>query len=68
MDNLRMKEFRKHESMFSWVIRRTPDAPLYAKTVWKDKEHFWVTLIRRMQEVFLKAKKCIPAITQQTEA
>lgn len=36
------------------------------KPFWKDKEHFWLRLIKRMQEACLKVKKYIHVIIQQT--
>lgn len=38
------------------------------KPFWKDKEHFWVTFDKKDARSLLEGEKCIPAITQQTEA
>ena len=36
------------------------------KPFWKDKDHFWVTFDKGMQEVCSKVKKCILVIIRQT--
>lgn len=36
------------------------------KPFWKDKNHFGLHLIKRMQEVYLKVKKYILVIIRQT--
>ena len=36
------------------------------KPFWKNKDHFWVTFDKEMQEACSKVKKCILVIIRQT--
>lgn len=38
------------------------------KPFWKNKDRFWVTFDKEVQEVFWKVKKCIRAIIRQIVA
>ena len=39
-ENLGKKEFRGHESMFGWFVRRTLDTFIYVKAVLERQESF----------------------------